>query len=87
MAAGVLEERPAAFTFGCAEQEAHIRELEILASQLALELEILKKVLGLYRQREGRSWRWPSRRNAPRCTLWTGRVQYTSRTYVERLGL
>jgi len=53
-----LENAPAAFASGCAEQEARIRELERLASQLALELEILKKSSGLYRHRKGGRWRW-----------------------------
>jgi putative transposase len=51
-----LENAHAAFASGCAEQEARIRELERLAGQLALELEILKKASGLYRQRKGGSW-------------------------------
>ncbi len=51
-----LENAHAAFTSGCAEQEARIRELERLAGQLALELEVLKKASGLYRQRKGGSW-------------------------------
>ena len=46
----------AAFTSGCAEQEARIRELERLVGQMALELEVLKKASGLYRQRKGGSW-------------------------------
>lgn len=51
-----LENAPAAFSSGSAEQEARIRELERLAGQLALELEVLKKASGLYRQRKGGSW-------------------------------
>ena len=51
-----LENAYAAFTSGCAEQEARIRELERLAGQLALEVEVLKKASGLYRQRKGGSW-------------------------------
>ena len=51
-----MENAHAAFTSGCAEQEARIRELERLAGQLALEVEVLKKASGLYRQRKGGSW-------------------------------
>ncbi|BCZ92903.1 hypothetical protein TthAA37_24930 (plasmid) [Thermus thermophilus] len=51
-----LESAHAAFTSGCAEQEARIRELERLVGQMALELEVLKKASGLYRQRKGGSW-------------------------------
>ncbi|MEM1967695.1 MAG: transposase, partial [Nitrososphaerota archaeon] len=35
-----LENAHAAFTSGCAEQEARIRELERLVGQMALELEV-----------------------------------------------
>lgn len=51
-----LENAHAAFASGCGEQEARIRELERLAGQLALELEVLKKASGLYRARKGGSW-------------------------------
>ncbi len=51
-----LENAHAAFTSGCSEQEARIRELERLAGQLALELEVLKKASALYRQRKGGGW-------------------------------
>ena len=51
-----LENAHAAFTSGCAGQEARIRELERLVGQMALELEVLKKASGLYRQRKGGSW-------------------------------
>ena len=46
----------AAFRSGCAEPAARIRELERLAAQLALGVEVLKKASGLYRQRKGGSW-------------------------------
>jgi putative transposase len=38
-----LDNAHAAFSHSCAEQEARVRELERLAGQLALELEVLKK--------------------------------------------
>lgn len=54
-----LDNAHAAFSHSCAEQEARVRELERLVGQMALELEVLKKASGLYRQRKGGSWGLP----------------------------